>query len=163
MSSNPFVSCRRTQMALELMFQNCVDVQSQNRDWFKHLSPKEFIKEICMIKLGGHRRAGHTSAILRAWEAYFDKVAIIFLNNDMKQMAQENSKEICQERTLERMHLFNVHTFELSSRGYDFDAVLVDCAWGLSTKELDSVIKACEPFAAACRGNSKPFCLALIQ
>ena len=151
--------CRRTKMALELMLQNCVDVQSENKDWFKNLSPKDFINSVCTIKLGGPRTSGHSSAIVQVWEAYFDKVAVISWNESM----ERNIKEYAEEWLIDRMWFTTVRQFPIHSMGREFDAVLVDCAWSLSTKELDSIIKACEPFAQACRGNSKPFCFALIQ
>jgi hypothetical protein len=139
----------RTYLALKYLYLNAIEVQDEKciHD-LRYSAPLAYAKEFGTIKVTTARRAGHSSAIARFVNEFYDNNwAIISYNQHMSKHNMEYIKEYAnpyiKKQTQFRIEYENgkkkgttimssFASFERDLRGIDLNGVLVDCACLLS-------------------------------
>lgn len=122
----------RTTLALELLVQNCLAIDSAY-----YASKKAFLKEALTVRLTSHRRAGHTTAALKIGDKYFKRPAFVFYDMAQAKRFAEAYPNI--KKGLGGGYVASHKNFDAIFRGMDPDCIVVDIASMLSRSRLDDL------------------------
>jgi len=112
----------------------------------------QFLNQFCTIRMATARGSGHTTSLMSV-SRLFVKPIVLFPNVAMA------------DHVLKRSLVMNADGMYLSvrqldqARGVDYDAILVDCSFLLSPKEMDDIKMMC---LAGLPAHPERFCLVLV-
>lgn len=148
----------RTYLALKYLYLNTIDVQ--NNPAIKGLmavQPLAYAKEFCTVKLTTARSSGHSSAIARFINEFYDKDWILISVN--QDMSEQNMQKITKyanpyvkKQTKSQIIydnkgkggktiLTSFGSFERDLRGLEADGIIVDCACMLTKTKMEELYK----------------------
>lgn len=146
----------RTYLALKYLYLNTIDVQ--NQPTVKNLmmtQPLAYAKEFCTIRLTTARSSGHSSAIARFINEYYDHDwALISVNKDMSDQnlqkiskwANPHIKKITQSYVcydnkgkIGKTILTSFASFDRELRGLELDGIIIDCACMLTQTKTENL------------------------
>lgn len=143
-----------------------IQASLEERKYSRGLDGKRFLNEYCTIKMSTARRAGHSHALLNI-AMLFEKPMIATPTKFMLDQLEEVWNTLWDE-SWKRMALLSRQarfvSAESMARGtarvIDCDAILVDCAFGLSTRQREAI----EDHASAVLPmHTDTFCLVYVQ
>lgn len=117
------------------------------------LTSPMFLNEYCTIRMSTARRSGHTSSLLSV-SRLFKSPIVLFPNVSMADHVLKRD-DVC--RNLNGKYL-SFRQLD-HARGYDYDAILVDCAFMLGSGDLERVKQMC---SACLTRYQERFCLVLV-
>jgi len=127
---------------------------------------KSFLNEYCTIKMSTARRAGHSHALLNV-AMLFENPMIVTPTRFMLEQLEEVWHTLWDDSWKRMTNLSRLARFVSAesmargtARGIDCDAILVDCAFGLSTRQREAVEDQAE---AVLSRHLETFCLIYIQ
>lgn len=158
----------RTYLALKYLYLNSKDVQSESSiKEIRAAYPLAYAKEFCSIKLTTARHSGHSSALARFINEYYDKNwVLISVNQNMSEknidkivqysnghIAKCNKSFISYENGTKKGKtvLTSFASMERDLRGLELNGILVDCACFLTQTKIDELYK----IGMACMAKSK--------
>lgn len=146
---------KNTFQAMELLLKSCHGIQKICGFNACDIH-NAYLKEFCTIRMTTARRAGHTMAMFKLIDKYFDKAIVVIHPFMMKHHKQELNKNIkkCKTEIIELTtpHSFKNGVIEDKLRGIPYQAVFVDCPMTKETEEL--IYKGCTPYI---NNNNKHF------
>lgn len=126
--------CDNTYEALKLLVNNSIYAQQKYCN-NSNKNIKAYLKEFCTIKLCTARQTGHTSAILRLCTEYFDKSLVLYNTIEMARKIREYYNSLYNEDIISG----TITNFHSVYRGYEFDAIFIDCASFVCSSKLDCI------------------------
>lgn len=141
----------RTYLALKYLYLNAKDVQNDTKIKNLHYPhPLSYAKEFCTIRLTTARRGGHSSAIARFINEYYDNQWVLISINQNMSLHNLNKIKLFGNKYIQKMTTSSVEyknknktgktiltslgSFERDMRGLDINGVIVDGACMLSNK-----------------------------
>ena len=143
--------CHNTYQSLKSLVENCYYAQATIPSSDGENLIKSYCREFCTVRLQTARRSGHTIALCKIAHEYFHKALILAPNNNMSQRIRRSFPNVCgvvgSVRNLDHViRVDNAEEYYFGTtnsmdhlRGFEFEAVLVDCAFMLSKKKEDSI------------------------
>jgi hypothetical protein len=136
-----------------------------------------YLKEFCTIRMQTARRSGHTTAICQVAYEYFRRALILFYNHEMSQRTKAYFAEVCAENGITKNievglqypktkdkfvskassfirvddsdeYCFGSVNSIDNLKGFEFEAIFVDCAFMLSKKKEDKIYETLAPCMA---------------
>ena len=150
---NPEIVGNRTYSALKALFNNSRDLQKDER--IANLRCRDqlsFMKEFCTIKMQSTRRSGHSTAIAKLINEEQRNWAVIAptltMNRRIYELTFKYNSNI-KKATLDCINFENnktvrflsLNTLDNRLRGFEFEGIIVDCAFMLSNKQIEKLYK----------------------
>lgn len=117
---------------------------------------KSHLDQYCTITMGTARRAGHTTALVKTAKEFFSKPLFVTPNEVMLRNITSVIDDLGLKEGLKEAKFKTAEQIKRNyARGVDCDAILVDCAFGVSAGQR----KAIEEHALAVLPKHPDFCL----
>ena len=130
----------------------------------KHLDPKAYLKEYCTVRCQTSRRAGHSTALIRASGDLFDVPLVFSLNRDcIKRLKERWFQLYLDTPPWNLMYLLSKAGIKKAfseTKDTKVEAVIVDIASMVSSADLEAVYDGSISFLSD--EDSDPFFVVLI-
>jgi len=124
------------------------------------IKDKGYLDQYCTITMGTSRRAGHTTALVKAAKGFFSKPLFVTPNEGMLQNIKDVVDDLGLKEDMKEAKFVSAEQIKRSyARGIDCDAILVDMAFGLSSGQREAI----REHAMACLPSHPDFCLIYVQ
>ena len=149
-----------TYTALKCLIDNCYYAQLTTPCkpllWFGE-SPVSYLNEFCTVRMCTARRSGHTTAMCKLANEYFDKVIFLSPNQEMSyrlfdycdslhsSSIEKSSRHKDEIVTKTGTYLFGSHNSLNNFRGMECEAVFIDGTFWLNAKKEDEIYSALTP------------------
>lgn len=148
-------------LALTCLVEASARSQALCRELFLPHSPLAYIKEFCLTRCCTSRRSGHTSAVASViWER-FDRTILLGPNARIRQHALDTGTSLYGPKFKDKIVLSAGFRTQdtINLKGYEPDAVVVECASMISSSAFDRLCEVMVPIVQ----EKKRFFLLMIQ
>lgn len=142
----------RTEMALEMLVQNCLDTQRLRKTDIERYDSLDALNKYGTVKMAGPRMMGHTTSAVTVAKRHFKDIVYVC-------PTIEQAERLAERFDLDKSSCMSARQVGSKMRGRSLDCVVVDCAFFISTIQMDEIAET----ACRCMAHSQSKCLMLIQ
>jgi hypothetical protein len=142
----------RTESALDMLVQNCIEMQKIVKDKHRHLDSLAMLNEFCTVKMSGARMMGHTASAIKVAQTHFKEIAYVCLN-------AEQAEHLAERFGLDKKRCMGARQAKTRLAGIGLDCIVVDCSFFVAAVQMDEIVE----MACHCMAHADAKCLMLIQ